>query len=520
MSFSRDCSSDIRNITRIVLLAASLLFEIAVPSRAAPLSTEDYSVPASDPGIKLFVRNKRLLAKTEYSATRTVLFIHGSTYPAEASFDIALDGHSWMDLIAERGFDAYLLDLRGYGRSTRPKEMDEAPASNQPIVTTEVALRDVAAVVADILRRRNIPKLSLIAWSWGTTIAAAYAVQNSDKVDRLVLYGPQWLGDGNVSSNLGAYRTVNLTQAREQWLAGVSTERQRDLIPSGWFERWADAVFASDPVGARHDPPVLRAPNGSVRDSQRYWRAGVPFYDPAQIVAPVLLIHGEWDRDTPASMSQALFPKLKNALWRRYVVIGEATHMLMMEKNRQQLFEEVQLFLEREAPKPAEALQVSSAVAEAAEQPKKPRPAGSEGPLSTTSERTANRERAKDADTGQSGGGEPERAEPTEESSHGPTEPGTISVDSTALMARGEAFLALGDIAAARLFYERAADSGSAPAMTALGKTYDPAFLDRARVVGIRSDPALAADWYRRAIARDNSESAFCIERLQALGHQ
>ena len=35
--------------------------------------------------------------------------------------------------------------------------------------------------------------------------------------------------------------------------------------------------------------------------------------------------HGEWDRDTPAAMSQALFPKLKSARWRRYVVIGEAT---------------------------------------------------------------------------------------------------------------------------------------------------------------------------------------------------
>src|SRR5205814_1290272 len=121
----------------------------------------------------------------------------------------------------------------------------------------------------------------------------------------------------------------------------VPREQQKDLIPADWFERWADAILASDPVGATQDPPVVRAPNGTVSDSQRYWRAGVPFYDPAQIVAPVLLIHGEWDRDTPGTMAQALFRKLKNAAWRRYVVIGEATHMLMMEKNRQQLFHEV-----------------------------------------------------------------------------------------------------------------------------------------------------------------------------------
>src|SRR3712207_8955844 len=50
---------------------------------------------------------------------------------------------SWMDYIAERGIDVYLLDLRGYGKSTRPKEMDQPASENEPIVDTEVARRDV-----------------------------------------------------------------------------------------------------------------------------------------------------------------------------------------------------------------------------------------------------------------------------------------------------------------------------------------------------------------------------------------
>jgi TPR repeat protein len=257
-----------------------------------------------------------------------------------------------------------------------------------------------------------------------------------------------------------------------------------------------------------------------VRDSQRYWRAGVPFYDPAQIVAPVLLIHGEWDRDTPSAMSQALLSKLKNAPWRRYVVIGEATHMLMMEKNRQQLFEEVQLFLEREeAPKPAEALQVASAIAEAAEQAETPQSAGSEGSTLAASGKSANREPAKDADMGEREG-EQESAVPTKGSSHGSMEAATVSGETAALMARGQEFLALGDISAARLFYERAAESGSARAMTALGTTYDPDFLARIKAVGIRPDPALAAEWYRKAMAFDGTEAAFCSKRLRALAQQ
>ena len=104
--------------------------------------------------------------------------------------------------------------------------------------------------------------------------------------------------------------------------------------------------MASDPVGAAQNPPVVRAPNGVIEDSRNYWSAGKAYYDPAAITVPVLLVHAEWDADTPAYMSQALFPRLTNAPWKRYVVIGEGTHTVVMEKNRMQLFREVQLFLD------------------------------------------------------------------------------------------------------------------------------------------------------------------------------
>jgi len=45
-------------------------------------------------------------------------------------------------------------------------------------------------------------------------------------------------------------------------------------------------------------------------------------------------------------MVQALFPLLVNAPYKRSVTIGEGTHFVLWEKNRGQLFEEVQLFLE------------------------------------------------------------------------------------------------------------------------------------------------------------------------------
>jgi alpha-beta hydrolase superfamily lysophospholipase len=45
-------------------------------------------------------------------------------------------------------------------------------------------------------------------------------------------------------------------------------------------------------------------------------------------------------------MAQALFARLTSAPTKRYVVIGEGTHTVIMERNRLQLFREVQLFLD------------------------------------------------------------------------------------------------------------------------------------------------------------------------------
>src|SRR6267142_1079332 len=72
---------------------------------------------------------------------RTVLYVHGATYPASTAFDLKLDGLSWMEYIAARGYDVYLLDLRGYGKSTQPKEMAEDPAANPPIVRGDTAVK-------------------------------------------------------------------------------------------------------------------------------------------------------------------------------------------------------------------------------------------------------------------------------------------------------------------------------------------------------------------------------------------
>jgi hypothetical protein len=79
---------------------------------------------------------------------------------------------------------------------------------------------------------------------------------------------------------------------------------------------------------------------------------------------------------------------------------------------------------------------------------------------------------------------------------------------------RAEAFLAQGDITAARLLLERAAEAHDARAALTLGSTYDPNVLRSMGVVGIRPDTAQAHAWYERALEFGSGEAH---KRLTAL---
>ncbi|HEY1259340.1 MAG TPA: hypothetical protein VGF34_08820 [Stellaceae bacterium] len=68
-----------------------------------------------------------------------------------------------------------------------------------------------------------------------------------------------------------------------------------------------------------------------------------------------------------------------------------------------------------------------------------------------------------------------------------------------ALLDRGDQFLRAGDVASARLFYERAADAGDGQAALREAATFDPAFLANAGLRGTLADPAKAHWWYARA---------------------
>jgi pimeloyl-ACP methyl ester carboxylesterase len=338
------------------LAVSTALVSTGAQAAGPKLESKDVMIPSGDAGIQLFVRNKHPAGVQKFSSDRILLFVHGATYPAETAFDLPIEGVSMMDLIASRGFDVYLVDVRGYGRSTRPPEMSQPAAANKPIVSTEVAAHDLGVAVDYILKKRGVAKIDVMGWSWGTSIAGMYTSGHNEKVDRLVLYAPQWIRTepaAPAAANappLGAYRLVSKDSAKERRLKGVAEDKRANLIPPGVFDAWADATWATDPEASKRSPPMLRAPNGVFDDSIKYWSAGKAQYDPGKITVPTLLLHAEWDADLPSYLAQNYFAQLKNTPYKRLIELSEGTHTVMMEKNRMQFFHELMGFLDEEKP--------------------------------------------------------------------------------------------------------------------------------------------------------------------------
>ena len=90
----------------------------------------DYRIPSLRDGLELLLRNKHSSNEDQRLPGMTVLFVHGATYGSSDTFDYEIEGMSWMDQLAGLGFDAWCLDLLGYGQSDRPAEMNEPPEDN------------------------------------------------------------------------------------------------------------------------------------------------------------------------------------------------------------------------------------------------------------------------------------------------------------------------------------------------------------------------------------------------------
>ncbi|HEY0588715.1 MAG TPA: alpha/beta fold hydrolase [Pseudoduganella sp.] len=271
-----------------------------------------------------------------------VLFVHGSSFPSGLSFDFCMDGQSWMDWMAARGYDVYALDFPGYGLSDRYA----ADAPSPPGRAREVA-QDVGSAVDAILCRTGKRQVLLVGHSWGGSVAARYAQDHAFKVAGLVLFAAITPRTDRASEAVAAAEPA---QAYEELTPAQRVAAMDSLRPppeprqlhADVFTRWGAQWLASD---ARRDGAVRfpAGPSADLADLQQ----GRSYYDPARLDMPVLLVRGEWDAWPSDADYRALQSKIKGA---RYASIPRGTHVMHLEAARTRLYEAVNGFLDQLTP--------------------------------------------------------------------------------------------------------------------------------------------------------------------------
>jgi TPR repeat protein len=85
-------------------------------------------------------------------------------------------------------------------------------------------------------------------------------------------------------------------------------------------------------------------------------------------------------------------------------------------------------------------------------------------------------------------------------------------------MKLGVELMTYGEVAAARVLFQRAAEAGDAAGAFALAETYDPLVLAGLRLrEGIMPDIALSRTWYERARDLGSLEARDRLSRLEQL---
>ena len=139
----------------------------------------------SEPGIRIFVREIRTSMKEEVGTP--VLLVHGGGPGSLPNFDPTVPNYSLAEDIASVGHIVYMMDVRGFGKSAKPTALDSTDAKAPPAVSSDEAVKDIAAVVDWILRRSMDNRVALVGLGAGGHWAALYTAKNSDKVSHLVL---------------------------------------------------------------------------------------------------------------------------------------------------------------------------------------------------------------------------------------------------------------------------------------------------------------------------------------------
>src|ERR1700674_5184470 len=316
-------------------VAASTALAQTKNSAALKIWSAEYT--ARKGAVSLAMFRKRMAAPRAGEQPLPVLFlVHGSSISSRPSFDLTVPGrgeYSVMNTFAQRGFDVWTMDHENYGRSSRTE-------SNSDIAG---GVEDLKAGIELVVRETGRQKVHLCGESSGALRAGAYAMAKPERIDRLVFTAFTYKGDNSPTlteraKQLDYYRTHNLRP------------RDRDMIRS-IFTR--DKAGTSDPALAEFlaDQELKfgdQVPTGTYLDMTSH----LPIVDPAKVLAPVLLVRGEYDGIATMDDLSDFYKRLPNGD-RQFIVLPGMAHSVGLGLNRQLFWHAMHAFLTMPVEKPS-----------------------------------------------------------------------------------------------------------------------------------------------------------------------
>jgi pimeloyl-ACP methyl ester carboxylesterase len=307
---------------------------------------EHFLVAGPRPGMSMFLRRLRASAHPA-DHRRSVLYVHGATFPSALSVAYRFHGRSWRDVLCTAGFNVWGLDFYGFGYSDRYPEMSEPAEKNAALCAAEDAAAQLLAAARFIIKQDGVHRISIISHSWGSMPVGRFAVAQPELLERWVLFAPIASRTPRRYETPPRFPAWRLVSAADQWQRFMEDvpEHEVPVLSRREFDDWAQDYLASDPESRTRTPPSVKTPLGPLSEIIAAWHGTLP-YDPALVRAPLAIIRGEWDGLLPDADARALFDAFARSPLKRDIKIGRATHLMHLEAMRGALWQESASFLQ------------------------------------------------------------------------------------------------------------------------------------------------------------------------------
>jgi pimeloyl-ACP methyl ester carboxylesterase len=262
------------------------------------------------------------------------LFVHGSSMASQPTFDLTVPGRpdsSVMDWFAKRGFDCWTVDMEGYGRSSKHRDISCDIANGAD---------DLEAATAYIMKTRGVESFLTYGISSGALRAAAFAERHPERVARLALDAYVWTGEGSPTLEQRRKKLPEFTKSKRRpidraFVHSIFERDHPDTADKRTVDAFADAILALDDS----------MPNGTYVDMC----SRLPINDPRRITVPTIVMRGQYDGIAGFGDLLAFFEKLPNPD-KQFVVMPGISHASFQQKNYKLVYHILHAWFTQPAP--------------------------------------------------------------------------------------------------------------------------------------------------------------------------